>query len=243
VSQTFLNNFEYGSIGDALTTGSSGGGTGNQAFNTVTSNSANGGALTIDNTHGAARGTRCLKVVTGTSADPVVAWGSGTITDTSTTVSFREYLWLPAAPSTTFTFARWQSSGGTGLGRVAMNNAGKILLQDNGGTTQFTFAAAVPFAEWIRVEGTMVSNASTGSWEVKYFVGDSTSAVDDQTVSSINTNGAAAQIFSFTSLVAIAAGYTFWVDEVGVSDAGPLGPSTTPSPAANTDFAYGVISF
>jgi epidermal growth factor receptor substrate 15 len=233
VSQTFANTFEYSSSGTAL--GTANGGTLDGAstkFNTVTDNNANGGSLTIDGTH-PARGTRGLKVVTGTSAGQAVAWGSGTITDTSTTVSFRVYLYLTANPPSTLTFARWQSSGGTALGRVALSTAGLLLLQDAGGTTRFTFASAVPLNGLIRVEGKLVSNASTGSWEVKYFAGDSTSAIDDQTVSSINTNGAAAQIFTTASIVAMTSSYTFWIDEVAVSDVNAfIGPSTTPLAAS-----------
>jgi hypothetical protein len=244
VSQTLQNTFEYSSLGTALSTAN--GGTLDGAstkFNTVTDNNANGGSLVLDATHGAARGTRALKVVNGTSSSPVIAWGSSTITAAPTTAWGRIYFYWTANPSATLRMARFQGTSSANLCDINVTTGGLINLLDASQTNQKAFTGAVPLNQWNRLEWKLVSNASTGSLQAWLYAGDSTSAIETQTASGINTGGTGVTNLSFPSLLAIAGNFTQWVDEIGYSDVGALGPSTTPNPTVDTDFSFGVIRF
>jgi predicted phosphohydrolase len=175
----------------------------------------------------AAHGTYSIKNATGTTVSPTYySWT--TQMGTQHKVWFRLYLYYPATP--TIQHRVWAAvSGATLCGAVYVNATGHLWFGNTAGGAIFTFSGAIPAGQWIRVEGFLAGDASVGQvWLAQYNSKDSTTP-DEQ-----NTSAASANTFGDPSLFrygvsnSVASVPAFYMDDLGLSNAGPLGPALSP---------------
>jgi hypothetical protein len=223
---TLLNSFEGGTSGTALTTGNTGGASGN-AFDTVTIGTA--ATLAFDSTR-AAHGTLSCKCATGASSVTALAqWGTSLGAGQSQ-VWWRMYCYFTALPSTTDRlWAAYSTTSGTSqCGGMYVNTSGTFQLVDDSNTTQLTTSSVMPLNAWFRLEGYLIGSTS-GSAQFKLFDSmDSTTATETETVS-LNSRGTIGS-WQFGATAAKVNAPTYWMDDIGISTAGYLGPVVT-SPA------------
>jgi hypothetical protein len=220
---TLTNNFEGSTSGTTITTGNSGGTSGN-AFDVVTIGGTS--TLTYDSTH-AAHGTLSAKVTEPPGAVNCFLEWTTSLTGTSLSQAwFRCYIYLTAFPATSTVRVVRALNSATFLGGVGITTAGKVVTVNSAGATQTTSTAVVPTNQWFRLEGYIIGSASAGQIQVEIF----TSSMDavspdetDTTGSAINTaNTITALVFGNPSSQG---SYTFWLDDLGASSTGYIGPA------------------
>lgn len=231
------NNAEGGTAGTTVTTGNSGGGSG-ASFDAITT--VAGGILAFDNTQ-AAHGQLSYKVATGaTSGDSRVIWttsldGGGP----QPTLWFRAYFYFTANPVTNQQIVYPRNiSGSTNCGSVTITSSGHIVLEDVTFTGQATFTTLLPLNQWFRLEGYFLGHPTAGAINCSlYLPKDSVTPVETRTATGINTAAPPASM-----AFGIATGGSnlgpFWMDDLGVSTAGYLGPAGLPSGATFTPQQY-----
>jgi hypothetical protein len=215
VAVTDLNSFEGGSSGTTITAGNSGGASGT-AFTSVT------GTCTFDNAQ-VMHGGLAAKFVTSAST-AFVQWNSiGNVT----TLWFRLYCYLTANPAASVRVCSFQTSAATRCGTLSISTAGKLLFVDSAGTTQLTSTNSVNLNGWTRVEGFITGSATVGQEEFRLFLTpDSGIATETLTsAASLNTSGTLDQaVFGQNASASV----TYWLDDIGVTDQGYLGPAAVP---------------
>ena len=123
-----LNSAEGGSNGTTVTTGNSGGTSGN-AFDSVLIGT--GASVTYSSAQ-SAHGELSIESVLGSSASSsMVEWSTSLTGSSLSQVWFRVYVYLPALPTGNLRLFRCHN-GGTFLGAVAINSSGNISLLDSG---------------------------------------------------------------------------------------------------------------
>ena len=212
-----LNSFEGGTSGTTITTGNSGGASGNACDATTI---GSGATLAFDNTH-AAHGTLAMKVATVASAASHFDWT--TSMGTQTTVWFRTYLYVTANPAAGIRFFR-TLTGSTLCGAVALATTGHLQAINSGGTSSGTTTNAISLNQWIRVEGFITNSATVGQVGISLFNSpDSTTATETlTTAANLNTN-AQANAYQFGTAT-VTNGGPFWMDDIGLSSTGYLNP-------------------
>ncbi len=213
-----LNNFQGGTSGNALTAGTSGGASGN-AFDTVAIGT--NATLAYDSTH-AAHGTQSCKVATGaTSTTSVAEWT--TSMGTQATIYFRAYSYL-AAPATP-QFRLFQArDGASQCGSVLISGTTIQASYGASFTSEAPFTTAVPVGQWFRVEGYVTGDPAAGVVSISlYTTTDSPAATETHTYTSLNTVGPATQYWFGQSNTSSSSG-PFWIDDIGISNTGYLGP-------------------
>jgi hypothetical protein len=218
-------NFAEGQTSGTTATQGSGGNTGGGSgdyFDTI----SGAGTPTFDSTH-AAHGGNAYKIVTGGTAALCVLQWAAQLGGTPSTAFARLYVYRTANPSgASQAPARFLTSGGVQVARLAFTTAGKIIFNDAANTTQLTSTNTIPLNQWIRIECMVVCSATVGQLEFKLFsAADSTTATETKTsAASLNTTGPIGQIqYGITG--ATFANETYWIDDIGFSDAAYLGPS------------------
>jgi hypothetical protein len=222
------NTFEGGTSGNALTQGVSGnsGGTSGNFFDTVT---IGGGATdAFDNTH-AAHGSLSCKIATGSSAAVYNTW-SVSLTNTGVQQAwFRLYLYFTANPANQHRVLAATASGSVAAA-LSVTTAGKLLWTDAGGSAIYTSATAIPLNSWFRIEG-FVTGSGEGAGQVSlslYTTPDSVAPVEAYTSPATqNTAGLITDVRYGVSAAAASVG-PYWMDDIGVSTLGALGPSLVP---------------
>ena len=216
------NSFETGTNGTAVSTGNSGG-PNDDAFDVIA-----GTAPTFDNTV-AAHGTLSAKTVNGQ-----VEWT--TSVGSRTQAWFRFYLYISGAPSTTANVILFQTPG---FARLQINTSRQLVLGGNAGNIQ-TMTTQIPLSQWVRVEGFFIGSATVGQEEVKLFLSaDSTTA--DETVTTTATQNTAGT-FSAYLFGSNNVSVTIWLDDIGVSTTGYLGPSVVSGDATVTPATVNAVT-
>jgi len=216
---TLTNSFAGGTSGVTISTGNSGGASGS-AFDSVVVGS--GGTAQFSNAQAAHGGLAAL-VQTTTANSTNVAWS--TSMGSQSQVWFRLYMYFASLPSAATRFFSVVNGGGTGCARFQVTTSGNLQVLDGTGT-QITFSTAtIPAGQWFRVEGFAVLSASVGQTQVSlYTVPDGTTAVEtDTSAASQNTLGAPVT-YAFGPATAVANQGPFYMDDIGLSNTGPLGP-------------------
>jgi hypothetical protein len=209
------NTLEGGTNATTITTGNSGGASGN-AFHAIV------GACTYDTTR-AAHGTMSAKLTPTSGAACNIKYGaqSGGSMLASTSPAARVYAYFTANPSSEYTFLRADDASNAIRFRINISAAGKLIVSTNDGTsttTRWTSTQSVPLNQWVRIEIRAVIAAGTGgSIECAFYVGDSTSPVDSFTVSGINTGANAVQSIQFGKYGSDTTATAFWLDEIAVN--------------------------
>jgi hypothetical protein len=219
------NSFEYGggnSGAVAITTGNSGGGS-DSAFNIVTTGS---GATTAYSETQAAHGSWSGEFVTpATDTNTIVEWSASLTGSSITTVYFRAYMWFASLSSTVRVIEVF--SGASLCAAVGVQGTGNIAVFNAAGSNAGTSSGTVSAGAWFRLEGKVTASTTAGSITVSaYTSDDSTTAAFTLSESSLVLAAAITNIrFGNPTSVASA---TFYLDDVGASDSGYLGPASYP---------------
>jgi hypothetical protein len=227
-----LNNARGGTAGATVTTGNSGGDSGD-AWNTVSIGT--GGALTFDDTH-------LLHILQGPGLAYELSLGatSGTVlaewTISGATLYFRVYLYFTANPAAGIRPVAFRASASLAAA-IGVSTAGKLQLINAANSVQQSFTESIPLNQWFRVEGQITGNASTGVLSASIFNdADSVTADETHTLTAQNTSGSLTQIWFGQQATAANVG-PYWLGDMGVSDTALLGPSS-PELIATEDSAY-----
>ncbi len=221
------NTFEGLADETAPTTGNSGGASG-VPFDAV---SVGAGATLVGDTAQAAHGTTGLRVETGgTSTTAYVQYS--TVLGTLSTIYGRTYLRMSANPASSVRVAL-VLGGGSNRAAVRITSAGKVQTADAAGTTVQTTTAAIALNQWVRVEWRMVLSATVGLIEAKLF-NSADSSIPTETITSTATlnlggDADAYRLGTTSNLANVAA---FWLDDIGWSAAGYLGPAVAQTQVA-----------
>lgn len=218
-----VNTFEGGTSGSALATASSGGASGN-AFDLVVTGS---GATNAYDSSQEAHGFLSCKMATGASAVVYEQWT--TSMGSQAQAWFRLYLYFTANPTNQHRVLEFVSAG-TGAGGVLLTTTGRFQMLNSAGTTITTTASTIPLNAWFRIEGFILGSATVGQTELKFFKSPdaivpaetNTSAASQNTAGTLDT-------YRFGVAVAIASVGPFWMDDIGLSNTGYLGPASNPS--------------
>lgn len=221
---TPTNSAEGGTSGTGVTTGNSGGASGT-AFDQVTTSTSC--TMTFDSTNGGAHGSMAYKSLTGaTAGEAYVMWTTSLVSAATATIYVRAYLYLTANPGTQTRLVRWLSVS-TVRGSIQINTSGKLVTTDSSGTTVATMTNAIPLNQWVRVEGFCTGDAAAGVLECKLFTTlDSTTPLETISNSTLNTGGTIDRVRLGQTGTGVA-NITYWMDDLGASDAGYLGPVVT----------------
>lgn len=220
---TLLNSFEGGASGTTISAGNSGGASGN-AFDFVTAGS--GGTCAYSNAH-AAHGGLSASLATTTANSTALGWT--TSIGTPTQFWFRCYMYFASLPAGITRFFTAANSGSTGLARFSVNTSGKILVQNATGATITTSTMTIPTASWFRIEGMVILSATVGQTIVKFFtpLDDPTPAETDASAATQDTLTGTQQFYTFGPNSGVANQGPFFMDDIGLSTTGYLGPSGT----------------
>jgi hypothetical protein len=215
-----FNNFSGGSSGGTISTGNSGGASGN-AFDSVIVGTTS--SLTYDTAH-TIHSVLSAKSANGTpTTNSILEWAAS-LGGSFPQVWFRTYLYITANPVSNARFfdARQGSTAGAS---IAITTAGKIAAQDTSFTTQATSTTVMPQNAWVRIEGYVIGSASAGQIQVKIFTTpDATSPAETiTTAGNLNTLGTINRVDYGNPSSAVS--YTFWMADVGVSTTGYTGPA------------------
>lgn len=218
------NSFEGGTSGITISTGNSGGISGN-AFDVVAIGSA--ATLTYSSTE-AAHGSLSGKYVTGASSVNVLTEWSTSLTGSSvSTCCFRFYGYFPSLPSSTMVVCSILN-GATEVLFVVITSSGTIQLKyGSGNTTAHTSTSAVAAGAWFRLEGFVVASASAGQVSFSYYAAPNSATATESYTSAASLNtGTGITVIRFGN-PSSQASYTLYLDDVGASDTGYLGPVTS----------------
>lgn len=224
------NSFEGGTNTTTLTAGSGGntGGSSGSFFDVVTAT----GEIVEFSTNQAAHGNLSAVVQTGTSGIANFGWSTSWGTQTNT--FGRIYVYLTGAPNVSDSFIEHQSSGTFACG-IQITTGQNILIQDANFATVHQMASTIPLDQWVRIEWNLVSGLSTGQIIVNYY------ATKDSNTATESYTSTAAQAF-LASCTEVTFGWNFshpsqpstYIDDVGLSTTGFLGPVNTLSITTNS---------
>jgi hypothetical protein len=220
---TLTNSASTSTSGTTVTTGNSGGGA-DSAFDIVRIDA--GSAITYDNglPH---TPPLAFKFATGVTANTVyVGWS--TSTGGQATKWFRMYVQLTATPvADTSILQIFQGGfGGSYVGAVQIAAVGTHLKFQTSSFSQVAVGTSVvPIGTTFRVEGKIVGASGTGgSVELKLFNSpDSVTPTETTSASGFNTIGAA-DTWAWGSPAGDKASFTLYLDDLGLTDVGYLGP-------------------
>lgn len=217
---TLTNTAEGGAEDAAVTTGNSGGASGN-AFDSVSIGGT--GAITYDNEH--ARGNRAFKVVGDTANAAYLTYTTalGTVAE----AWGRLYLYLVANPGATTGIVRLRV-GAAQVARISIDTTGHLQIRRADNNTLATMVSSIPLGQWVRVEWHCLATAVGGDLECRLY-----SAADSATVTEqlSDTNAALANNIDEVNLGHHNASpaTTLWIDDLQVNTTGWPGPAANPN--------------
>jgi hypothetical protein len=224
----FKQNSEGNTSGDVVTTTTSG-----LAGNT-TFTYANPG-LTYSSSQ-ASHGTLSVSVPTSVDYN-----GAGWTVTADRTFAGRLYFYATGAASTDFILFQLQVNGALSV-RVLFQGAGKMRLTTKGSIQQWTATNTYPLNQWVRVEfeGNIGTTASNGQVRMLYYLGDSTTPVDQSPwVTGLDLGGGTGTIdhlYIYKYGSGTASG-SLWEDDIeirtGSSYSGLIGPVASTGPTAD----------
>ncbi len=235
-----LNNAEGGVLGGTVTTGNSGGASGD-AWGSV-SVTAGKGTLIYDNTH-VANGSLAYEIATpsNTAATVDVTWNPSQLTGGGTTLTLwqRMNLYFTANPTNAHRIMGG-AAGSLICGGFRILTTGKLAIIDSLSAQKATSATTIPLNQWFRVESFITGANPTGQLEIKLF-SHHTDTVPLETVTTgatLNTlnagNGINTARFGDEAGTPVLGVGPYWADDLGASTTGYIGPATLAVTAADT---------
>lgn len=211
-----VNSFEGGTNTTVITTGNGGGASGN-AFDSI------GGSPTFSSTQAAHGSLSCEVSVSSSTA--YVAWT--TSLGSQATVYFRQYFYIPSNPSGTIYLTKFTQPGIVTCASVMLEASGQLAFWDTNGTARITSTESVPLNAWFRIEGFVTGNASTGQLALNIY-----NSMDSRVVTETHTSAATLNTFGtisgFDAGLPTSTTFTYWLDDIGLSTQGFLGPVGSP---------------
>lgn len=233
---SLANTAEGGTADVAVTTGNSGGDSGN-AFDLIGSSGT--GSVTYRSTP-VAHGTRSIQFQAAAADTRFAVWN--TSWTGSSSVYARLYLRFPdATPTNNTQIIQIRESDGVTIGcDVRLSTAGAIQLRAPQ-TLRYTSATTIPAGEWVRLELYVVSSATVGRIQARLFTGanlEGTIPTEEFGSPTTNWDTGNGTIGGFSFGISSAPGqaaFDMFVDSVKFDTAGwvgPLNPGPTTTPAS-----------
>lgn len=213
------NSFEGSSDETTVTSGNSGGSSGN-AFDSVSVGT--GATVVYDNAQAALGSFSCRMGTTGTSSLAYVSWTLASVT----TDYSRGYLRLTSLPSAAAQPVLRYLSGGSQSFRVNVKSAGTIEVRDAGNSVVGTTTAAISAGQFWRMEIRTVLSATVGQVELRYFASpNGTTPTETLNLSGLTLTANATEI-RWGVGAALANAVSAWFDNVATEGSTWLGPAT-----------------
>lgn len=216
------SSFEGGTVGATISTGNSGAASGNP-FDSVSIGAS--ATAVYDNAH-AAHGSVAAEFTTaGTATTSLLEWT--TTMGTQTTIWYRLYVYLASTPTPAFR-AFQARSGATHAASVLFSGTAIQLSAGAAFGADVTFTTHPPIGSWFRMEGFFTGDPSAGVVNASLYTSmDSATPTETHTVSGLNTTGTLTQYW-FGQSNSVTGSGPFWLDDVGISNTGFLGPIIPP---------------
>lgn len=213
------NSFEGGSNGTTVTTGNSGGASGDAFDNAPTPGA--GGVMTYS-TAQAAHGS--LSMTTSTGVGSALAYAGYTLATTSADTC-RTYCRFVSLPSAQQNFVRYLSTGSQAL-RVNCTTSGLIEVRNAANNVVGTTTSAISAGSWFRLELQSTWSTTVGAVTLRLYLSpDSTTISDSLTLTSLVLTASANEIrYGVGSSMANAV--QVWYDDLAIEGATWHGPAT-----------------
>lgn len=223
------NSAEGGTLSATVTTGNSGG-TSGDPFNSVTI--SGGGLLTYEST-GAAHGSRSLFVNTNSGANTVyTSWtGIG-----RTSVSWRGYIYRATLPGTSLFFITGLQTGGSASFRARITTTGTVELQDSANSAVYISVGTIATSASNRIE--IDIDTATGAWAIRVYTGGNADGTtpDFSSSGSGASFGASIDTLRMGNTASNNSGSTYFDDlAYGTSPIGPYAANVAPTADAGAD--------
>jgi hypothetical protein len=223
---TLLTNSAEGGTNGTTLTGGSGGNTGGASgdyFDSVTTVAS--GTLAFDNAESDPHGSLSIKVATGaTAGQSMVAWS--TQMGSQTTVWFRIYLYYSALPTVQSRIFSAIQTASLCSGLYLQASTGKLWSGNSSGGQIFILTNAIPTGKWFRIEGFVTGSATVGQTELKLFANaDDTSPLETKTSAATQATTGPPNLYQFGATNSIASVPAHWLDDLGLSNTGYIGPA------------------
>jgi hypothetical protein len=216
---TYVNTAEGGTNTTAVTAANSGGASG-------TPFAVPSGTVTFDNSHpsNGSMGYKCVS----TGSPSYLPWTTPGAVRTKT--YFRVTVYVTANPA--FSSKVWAgiSLNGTVCASVLINSSGKVFFQSAAGSQigSVITSNSVNLNGFTRIEGFVIGDPSVGQVELKLFL-NKDSATPDETLTSLANINTTGQISRDWFGISNSVTYTEFLDDIGSSGVGYLGPQVISS--------------
>lgn len=221
------NNFDGGTSGDTVTAGNSGGSSGD-AFGTPVIAATH--TLTYDNSVSHSGGNSLKVAAGGTAGLTYVPWSFTAAAE----IWFRFYYRQSA--NTAYPMLSLYG-GGSERAKVMLFqpvSPGKVRTVDATGSTVKDSPLDSTLNQWIRVEGRVLGHASTGRIDAYVYNAADSRWPDEQLISANLNSGGTIDAVRFGFGATSFTNQTLWLDDIAVSDTGPLGPTAGATPSYQT---------
>jgi hypothetical protein len=200
------NTAEGGTNGTTVSTGNSGGVSGDAFFSV---SPGTGGTITFTNAQ-AMHGTLSYNLTTGTTATTVI------LSDGNVGTSFgtRFYIRLTGYPSSETIIHDVQTAAGTTVSRLHITTTGALKVVNNAGTAVSTFTNVLALNTWYRVAFWGTVNATTGSLNAVTYAGDSLTAIETKNLTNQNTGSTGAGRAVYGKGTPSPTMATFYIDDI-----------------------------
>jgi hypothetical protein len=228
------NSFEGGTDGVTITTGNSGGASGD-AWNNVAL--GGGGTAVYDDAQFAA-GAMSGLLVAGSGATSFVEWDTSWHSDTE--VWSRVYLRFDNVSLTNHTAIMSLRNAGAAACEIQLRTTNVIGLRDSGLVLRYSSSTTIAADTWYRLEWHIVHSATVGHMEARLFFGANLhGTTPDESFGSAsdnwNTAAASNELWAGIASNPGTSGATVWYDEVVLDDVGWVGPVASSDDPANLD--------
>src|ERR1019366_6315303 len=214
------NSFEGVANGTTLSTGNTGGTSGQAAD--VVQNDPTCSLVASNST--SAHGNISFYTATGSTAGKsFFEWS--TQLGTVTTHYGRAYINPTGTPGSTDSIIEFDDSTGTWAGAIQITNGGKLQIQDASYSYVRTFATTLSAGNWYRVEWQLISSTTVGQMVLSLFNLDSTSALETFTTTAAQNFGSNCKGVKYGWGSGNHANQPgVYIDDVGLSTTGAMGP-------------------
>lgn len=221
-----LTNACQGTSGTAVSATNTGG---PSQFNSI-GLGGTGNTLNFDNTHSLRGGTAISPKIVITGGGAYGVWSFTAVT----TAYSRAYVYLAAAPGSNTRLAAYiDTTGATLRSAIYIDTGLDIQMVNSAAVTESTSTTLIPTGAWCRIEFDCTGSATVGVLTCRMYVTSPDGSTPDQTLSNTaqNTGGTIGQIWIGSSDSSTATSQT-WLDDLGVTDAGPMGASLASATSA-----------
>jgi hypothetical protein len=201
-----LNTAEGGTHGTGVTTGNSGGGSGD-AFSTVSAGA--GGVLEFSNVQ-VMRGSLAYAYSPASATQCYVVWNDGS---TGSVWGLRFYLRLTGNPSAETVLVAVQSTGGAAVAQINLMTTGALKSVSGGNTTLGT-TSVLSLNTWYRVTLSGIQSATAGVSNLALYLGDDGQPVQRIYNANVNNGATAAGRGIYGRFTASGTLATFYVDDM-----------------------------